>query len=101
MKWTRIDNLPGDLNEMFCYISEDAECKGFKEDFEVCNYVEEQFKADYDNIWKRIRFEDDIYSEYCEHDLCDGEDKSTYAVYIYFNDTTIKVIKKLYPEEFI
>jgi len=99
MSWTRIDNL-NEVYHEFEYIREDAECQGFTDDFEVGCYVEDVFKKDFPDIWDKLSY-DDIYAEYYEHELCEGEEKPTYAVYIYVNDKARNVIMNYYAEYFI
>ena len=101
MSWNRIDSLePWDLYDHFNYIREDAECQGFEDDYDVENYVKDEFARSFPQIWDRIGY-DDISVEHYEHELQDDEVKPTHAVYIYFNENVTDVIEDLLPEYFI
>lgn len=104
-KWTRIDNLPFNLNYEFCDIREDAECLGEVEEFEVQSYVEERITKKLKKFLDGKRYDDLVYSEQqiFERDPCDDENVYPgYAVYIYFGRELVvelvEYVKEKFPE---
>ena len=97
--WTRIDNIY-ELHGMFDHIREEAECQKFDNEDDTEEYVFEKFEDEFPELAKRL-MRDDMYIEYYEFDDMDDEDEGGYAVYIHFNQNTMKILKEVYPEYFI
>jgi len=96
--WLRIDNIY-EINH-FDYIREDAECQGFKEEFEAKEWVLTKLDNDFPEFMRKI-IPDDIYVEYYEFGAYYDEEDSGYAVYIHFNENAMKAVKQVFAEYFI
>ncbi len=98
MNWTRLDNLePYSIGDKLGYIREEAECLDFKFEEDAFDYVWNTIEKDFPHLSKKISFED-IFVEYDIHELCDGEEQPTYAVYIHLSDRLVEVLYEEFPE---
>ena len=101
MNWIRLDNLePYSIGDRLSYIREEAECQDFKFKEDAHKYVCETIEKDFPTVYNRLSF-DDIMTEYHQHELCDGEEKPTYAVYIHLSTNAVKVLHHEFPEDLI
>ena len=97
--WIRIDNIY-EINH-FDYIREDAECQGFKEEFETEEWVLTKFENDFPEFMRKIT-SDDIYVEYYGFEAYDSDEEDAgYAVYIHFNEYAMEAVKQVFAEYFI
>jgi len=101
--WTRTDNLPYFLDDLFSHIREEAECLGEKEEWEVQNFVREAFEKDFPIFFKDLNYEEVVYVEYNLFELGYLEDEETfpgYAVYIHFHETLVKQLLTFTMEQY-
>jgi len=96
----RLDNMPWEINDAFSFIREDAECQRFTEECETDDYVRDTFKNQYPSFYNKLKY-DDLYIERYEHELCEDEAYPTYAVYIYFCEGAVEVLKEMFPHIFL
>ncbi len=98
MKWTRLDNVePYCIGDKLGYIREEAECMDFKFEEDAIKYVWASLSTDFPRITEKLSPED-MYVEYDEHELCDGETQPTYAVYIHLSNRMVDVLHGEFPE---
>jgi hypothetical protein len=103
--WTRTDNLPYFLDDLFSHIREESECLGEVDLIEVEHFIHESLKKEFPKLFNDLDYNSTVYIEYDLFELGYFEDEKKfpgYAVYIYFHETIVKkLIKNImveYPE---
>jgi len=104
MKYISLQNLY-ELEGLFDYIREEAECQGFKDEIEAEIWVHEYFYEDFPEFIDKLPYnlDDDIWVEFCpfQESEFDDDDYSGYAIYINFSEDAMRVIEDIFAEYFI
>jgi len=104
MSYTSLQNLQ-ELEGLFDYIGEEAECQGLKNNTEAEEWVHNRFRKDFPELTSKLSYilNDDIWVDFCpfEKDIDDPEDYNGYAIYISFSRITMEAIKEVFAEYYI